>query len=224
MKIIRYLINCYLQKFIYNNKVEIRKNAVVDMHSQFEGSNLVSHRTYLKEVSLGFASYVGNDSRLIKTKIGKYSCIGPFVSIIIGQHPTKGFVSVHPVFYSTKKQVGFTFVDHDRFEEIKHADNNGHYVIIGNDVWIGAGARIMGGVTIGDGAIIGAGALVTKDVLPYSIVVGIPAKIIRYRFSQERINKLEEIAWWNKPKEWIMNHSSLFLDIDQFLAVVEGEL
>jgi len=75
--------------------------------------------------------------------------------------------------------------------------------VIGNDVWIGYDAVIMGGVTIGDGAIIGTRAVVTKDVEPYSIVGGVPAKEIRKRFTPEIIKKLMEIQWWNWPIEKI---------------------
>lgn len=81
-------------------------------------------------------------------------------------------------------------------------DNKGD-IIVGNDVWIGYEAVIMAGVTIGDGAIIGARAVVTKDVLPYTIVGGIPAKPIRKRYSEETISALSELKWWNWPEERI---------------------
>lgn len=73
-------------------------------------------------------------------------------------------------------------------------------VKIGNDVWIGTRAMILDGITIGDGAVIGAGAVVTKNVPPYAIVGGVPAKIIKYRFSQDKINELLASQWWNDPK------------------------
>lgn len=81
-------------------------------------------------------------------------------------------------------------------------DNKGD-IVIGNDVWIGYDAVIMAGVTIGDGAIIGARAVVTKDVEPYAIVGGVPAKEIRKRFSPEKIEKLQSLKWWNWPTEKI---------------------
>lgn len=81
-------------------------------------------------------------------------------------------------------------------------DNKGD-IVIGNDVWIGYEAVVMAGVTIGDGAVIGARAVVTKDVLPYTIVGGIPAKPIRKRFSEETISALLALKWWDRPKEKI---------------------
>ena len=83
-------------------------------------------------------------------------------------------------------------------------------VIIGNDVWIGSHALILGGVKIGDGAVIGAGAVVTKDVPPYAVVGGVPARIIKYRFSQEIIDKLLEIKWWNLPENILKENIKLF--------------
>lgn len=91
-------------------------------------------------------------------------------------------------------------------------------VIIGNDVWIGHGATIMGGVTIRDGAIVAANATVTRDVPPYAIVGGLPAKVLSYRFSEAQINALLKIKWWDWPAEKIHDHASEFLDIDSFIA------
>lgn len=87
-------------------------------------------------------------------------------------------------------------------------------VIIGNDVWIGAGASILSGVTIADGVIVGAGAVVTKDIPSYAIVAGNPAKIIKYRFEQKKIDYLLELAWWNWPIEKIIANNKYLLSID----------
>ena len=83
---------------------------------------------------------------------------------------------------------------------------DGRSCIIGNDVWIGNDVRIIGGITIGDGAIVGLGAVVTKDVPPYAVVGGVPAKIIRYRFEQDKIEELLRDKWWNKEEEWIKDN------------------
>ena len=93
--------------------------------------------------------------------------------------------------------------------------------IIGNDVWIGANAIILQGVTIGDGAIIAAGAVVTKDVPPYAIVGGVPAKVIKYRFSDDVILKLLEIKWWDKPEEWTTQNLDKFTDVSGFVKFLE---
>lgn len=92
-------------------------------------------------------------------------------------------------------------------------------VVIGNDVWIGAGATILSGVTIGDGAVVGAQALVTKDIPPYTVVGGVPAKPIRKRFSDEQIDALLEIQWWNWPHEEIKKRVEILCspDVDLFI-------
>lgn len=88
---------------------------------------------------------------------------------------------------------------------------------IGNDVWIGKNAIIMSGVKIGDGAVIGSGAVVTKDVPDYAIVGGVPAKIIKYRYNEDQVNALKEIAWWNWEDKLIAERYDDFFDIDAFI-------
>ncbi len=95
-------------------------------------------------------------------------------------------------------------------------------IIIGHDVWIGRRAMIMSGVTIGNGAVIGAGAVVTKDVPPYAIVGGVPAKLIRYRFGQETIDSLQALKWWEWSDEEIKAKTDLFqLPAEEFVRAVE---
>ena len=96
---------------------------------------------------------------------------------------------------------------------------------IGNDVWVGAGAIIMKGVTIGNGAIIGAGSVVTKDVESYSIVVGSPAKNVKYRYTKEDINWLEEIQWWNFSREYLKQiiQAGGFSSFEKFKTIVKGK-
>lgn len=106
----------------------------------------------------------------------------------------------------------------DKKEVAASWDNKGD-IVVGNDVWIGYEAVIMAGVTIGDGAIIGARAVVTRDVLPYTIVGGVPAKLIRKRYSEETIDLLSKLKWWDWPEERIRQNISAIKagNVDQLL-------
>jgi len=166
----------------------------------------------LRNSSLGDFSYVARNCQIYNTQIGKFTCIGPNVNTGMGAHPSSEFVSSHPLFYSTLGQSsGLVIVKKNLFDEFPET-------LIGNDVWIGNNVTLKYGVKIGDGAIIGSGAVVTKDVEPYSIVGGVPAKIIKYRFAQEQIDFLLDFKWWDKDLAWIKSNKHLFTDIAQFMA------
>jgi chloramphenicol O-acetyltransferase type B len=148
----------------------------------------VHAQVYLCETKVGRYSYIGRGSYLNDVEVGAFSSIGPQALIGTGEHPVD-LVSTSPAFYSTRKQCGATFASRDHVVER-------HRVKIGNDVWIGAKVFIRDGVSVGDGAIIAAGAVVTKDVAPYSIVGGVPAKPIRSRFDPAIVEKLLSLRWW----------------------------
>lgn len=199
-----------------NKNVKIASNACVAMSSEFEGCNRIGAYSFYSG-HMGYASYMGDHCH-INADIGKFVCIGPRVVVARGNHPTSDWVSIHPAFFSTAKQCGMTFVDKDLFEEKKQR------VIIGNDVWIGDSVILMDGIKIGNGAVIAAGAVVTKDVEPYSVVGGVPAKIIRYRFEDRNITqRLLQIKWWDRPVEWIKDKASKFYHIEEFLQEMEGD-
>jgi acetyltransferase-like isoleucine patch superfamily enzyme len=168
-------------------------------------------RTTFTNCKIGRYSYVGSDGRFWGCTIGAFCSIGPYVLAGLGRHPVD-FVSTHPAFYSPNHSASrISFTQTQNFVERAP-------IVIGNDVWIGARAIIVDGITIGDGAIIAAGAVVTKNVDPYTIIGGVPGRVIRKRFSDDQINRLLEIQWWNQPLEWIHQHSGEFLDINQFLG------
>lgn len=124
------------------------------------------------------------------------SSIGFDVKVISGEHPVDTFISTHPAFYSTAYQAGFTYVDKDYFVEDVYADKEGKYSVeIGNDVWIGARATLLACVKIGNGAIVAAGSVVTRSVDEFSIVGGVPAKHVRFRFDETRRNKILNNPW-----------------------------
>lgn len=200
-------------KFFRSNRFAHGSRLVGDIG--LEGRNYLDENAVLVDSSLGFASYVARDSELIRTKVGKYCCIGPKVCVVEGKHPTSEFISIHPAFFSLQKQSGFTYVSQQMFDEYSYSDRDRRYFVeIGNDVWIGNGVRIMSGVSIGDGAVIGAGALVTKDVEPYSIVVGIPAKKVKMRLKETTVSFLERLQWWDRSEHWIKAHAQYFYNED----------
>ena len=211
-----------VHRYKSRNNCTFEDNVIIDSFDQFEGMNrLTSDVTFLTS-SIGFASYIGNRSIIKNTKIGRYTCIATDVMTVAGSHPTSKFASIHPAFYSTRGQSGFTYVKEDKYSDFQYIDGK-FTVVIGNDVWIGSGVKIMEGVTIGDGAVVAAGAIVTKDIPPYAIIGGVPAKIIKYRFDEETIAKLLEIQWWNKNQDWIQAHAEQFENVERFLQVLESE-
>lgn len=184
-----------------------------------EGNNLIWDHSKFSGY-MGYGTYMGRYCD-INASIGRFCSIGENVSTIFNTHPTREFASTHPSFFSLAKQNGETFVKAQKFDEQIYADKERKLsVLIGNDVWIGSNATIMGGVVIGDGAIVGANAVVTKNVNPYEIVAGNPAKVIRKRFDEETINYLLEKKWWERPIEWIKENADSFESIELLKKVL----
>lgn len=199
-----------------------RKNVRIDWSCnlaansvQCEGMNAF-HENVSYRGTIGYGSFIGRDSDL-NANIGRYSSIGINVKTSTGAHPTKVFVSTHPAFYSTRKQAGFSYVTEDKFAEGIYVDNQKHVASIGNDVWIANNVLLLPGVHIYDGAIVAAGAVVTKDVEPYSIVGGVPARQIGKRFDDKTIERLLNIQWWNWSNEVIRKKAYCFSDVEDFL-------
>lgn len=147
-----------------------------------------------RNVSIGRFTYIVSGRIYDDVKIGRFCSIAENVIIGGGNHPNN-WLSTSTFCYSDMFKVKNNF--------IPYTDNA--ITIIGNDVWIGAGAFIRKGIKIGNGAIIGAGAVIVKDVPPYAIVGGNPAKIIKYRFDESTIQKLLESKWWELPPEKLKN-------------------
>lgn len=177
----------------------------------FGNYNTVYKYARLRNTEMGDFSYIARNSQIYNTQIGKFTCIGPNVVSGMGAHPSSEYVSIHPLFYSTLGQSsGLVIVDKNLFDEFPSTE-------IGNDVWIGNNVVIKYGVKIGDGAIIGAGAVVTKDVEPFTIVGGVPAKLIKYRYTKEQIEFLKQFKWWNKDLAWLKQNKNLFQNIEKFM-------
>lgn len=191
----------------------------------FGGYNRIGNGSHIEDCDVGRYTYFSSKCSVLHTKIGNFCSIGSGVKIIYGDHPTRGFVSTHPVFYSVKPISGISFVKENKFLEFKYVDSNNHYMVeIGNDVWIGSHSIILSGVRIGDGAVIAAGSVVTKDVEPYSIVAGVPAKEIRKRFNSDEVDFLLQTKWWYKDDLWIQEHANDFENISIFAEKMKSSV
>lgn len=176
---------------------------------RFSRYNAIYNFVRLRSVSIGDFSYVANGARIVNAQIGRFCSIGPGARIGLGRHPVAGFVSTHPAFFSVEVRAGATFTDRNHFEESVK-------VVIGNDVWIGESVLVRDGVSIGDGAVVGAGAVVTKNIPAYAIAAGVPARVVRYRFSPEEIKLVSESKWWERDVEWLRDHAEFFVSIEAF--------
>ena len=156
-----------------------------------------------KKYNLGKRSYIAEKSKITNknTTVGKFCTIAGDVIIGFGKKKLDR-LSVHGFQWCEKNERlwGDLVTPKENLVETLPSEP----VEIGNDVWIGYRSIIMDGVTIGDGAVIGACAVVTHDVPPYAIVAGVPAKVIKYRFPKEIIDKLEELKWWDYPEDFIV--------------------
>jgi len=202
----RYILGIF--KYNLRNLFKIRKNtslfSLIDCNSQIDKNAFVARGCKLSNVIVKEYSYISKGSEINNCTIGKFCSIAPGVKIGFGKHPTN-LLSTSPLFYTNKNVFRDAFVIKKDFNEFEET-------IIGNDVWIGMNSIILDGVIIGDGSIIGAGAVVTKNVEPYSIVAGVPAKVVKYRFDEDIIKLLLESKWWDLPKEDIIEISN-YLDL-----------
>ena len=186
--------------FIEENTVSLR--AKVGKYSIIRKGDEVC-----SDINIGDYSYLSGPRTFVDgLKMGKYCSIARQVTIGVKGH-NYHWVTTSPILTSAF----YGFINQDLAEPNK-AD-----VVIGNDVWVGMNANIMRGVTIGDGAVIAADAVVTKDVPPYAIVGGNPARIIKYRFSPEIIAKLLEIKWWDWEENLIKDRINDFYSIEDFV-------
>lgn len=183
-------------------------------NSSFGDQCKLSGYVAIINTQMGNFSYVESGTRIADADVGHFCSIAQNVQIGLASHPTRQFVSTHPFFFSPRPELGYAAKE-------KHHDGHPR-TKIGHDVWVGVGACIKAGITIGNGAIIGAGAVITKDVPPYAIYAGVPAKLVRYRFVPEDIAFLQQVQWWHGDLDWIRKHHHLFRDVQDFRDAIKS--
>lgn len=181
------------------------KNSSIHSTSKVEsGCNIVN-------TTMDRHSFCGYDCEIVNCEIGAFTSIANGVIIGGGMHPID-WVSMSPVFYEGRDSVKTKFSVHKR-ESVKSTS-------IGNDVWIGRNALIKQGVSIGTGAVVGMGSVVTKDVPPYTIVAGNPARVIRMRFEENTINELLKSEWWKMSDSELDKFTYTFNNPVEFLKLI----
>lgn len=195
--------------YLFQSDINLSKVFRTSVNSKFQKNTLVYSPSSIVNSTIGYGSYIAPNSSVSNATVGKFCSIGPNFLCGYGIHPLNG-ISTSPMFYSTKKQNGITLSSVDKIEEQKA-------IILGNDVFIGANVTILDGVTIGDGAVVGAGAVVIDDIPPYAIAVGVPARIVKYRFTPDEIEIFLKIKWWDWSEDKLKEIEQNFFNIEVFL-------
>lgn len=199
----RYLISKLIKKF---RLASIRRSSIHPTAKVEAGTEFI-------DSAMGRHSFCGYDCEVYRATIGAFTSIASGVVVGGARHPME-WVGMSPAFYAGRDSIKAKFAEHMLPPPPA--------IMVGNDVWIGRSAIVLSGVAIGNGAVVGAGAVVTKDVPPYAIVAGNPAKIIRYRFREPVIQALERIQWWNFSDQRLSELGKHFNNVSEFLAVVDG--
>lgn len=205
------------QKRHNGKKVKFWYSTHISYRCGFEGMNMVGPHTDFFGF-LGYGSYIGGDG-IVSAEVGRFTSIGPNCRYINATHAYKApFATTCPLFFSKSNgnnPQGKTFATEQMIEEFKFYDKARELVNkIGNDCWFGSNVTLIGGVEIHDGAVVLANAVVTKDVPPYAIVGGVPAKVIGYRYDDETIQFLQKTKWWNNQPEWFEKNWRLLNDVE----------
>lgn len=182
------------------------------LNSKIDKTAKVYSGTEFYDSSIGRHSYVGYDCEIHNCEIGAFCSIANGLIVGGAEHPMD-WLSTSPVFHNVGGGTG-KHLSHLPVPDVKRTT-------IGNDVWIGSRVIIMQGLSIGTGAILGAGSVVTKDVPPYSIVAGNPARIIRYRFENDVIQQLLNSRWWEMDDNTLSKYANYLSNPKKFLTAIE---
>lgn len=198
----------YLAKLLFKMRIPSFNRCTIDNTAKVNAGSVLAMAT------LGRYTYVGANTYITDAKIGNFCSIAGNCHIGGGIHPMDT-VSTSPVFLRGRNFLG------KNFAQIPYAPSE--TVEIGHDVWIGENAYIKAGVKIGTGAVIGAHAVVTRDVEPYSVVAGVPAKVLRKRFDDEVISRLLETQWWEWSDEKLAQYGSCFASPEKLLLEINKQ-
>ncbi len=189
---------------------KVGKKTVLNAPVRLVGNANVKH-----SCNVGSYTFINSGTTLFPaTKMGKFCSIGKNCELGAFDHPTT-WLSSSPIQYNLKLHFPDYIEDFEQKKIVRPKET-----IFGNDVWIGSLAVVKRGLTIGDGAIIAGGSVVVKDVPPYAIVGGVPAKVLKYRFDEKTIERLMRLQWWDMPIEDLKNIS--FDDINKALDELEA--
>jgi acetyltransferase-like isoleucine patch superfamily enzyme len=210
---LRYKI--YYQCKYWGQHLRISYGSIV-RNTIFGRYNWIGNYNTVINCQLGNYSYIAGFSTILNCRIGNYCAIATGVKIAPGKHPTSGFVSIHPSTYTIPNFHAKRYLNENKFVYNDRVE-------IGNDVWIGANAVIVDGIKIGDGAIVAANSVVTKNVGDFEIVGGTPARLIRTRFSADKIAVIKESRWWDKDEAWMQQNLPKFWSVTDFVAAMDDK-
>jgi acetyltransferase-like isoleucine patch superfamily enzyme len=199
--------------------VSMDPRVLVSLDTSVEEPVRLERSTKLTGCAVGRGTYIAGQCRLQRVRFGRFCSVGGELLVAAGAHPTSGFASTHPAFFSPAGQAGFAFADRSLFEELPQT-STGWLVDFGHDVWIGHRVTVLSGVNVGTGAVIGAGAVVTKDLSPYVVYAGVPARQIGRRCTEDEAAELLASAWWERDIVWLREHWRAFESIPALLEAL----
>lgn len=196
-------------QYIWNKCLKkLRGSAIIN--SNISKKSKISSGCDVIETSMSHYSYCGYNCTLIYCDIGSFCSLADDVSIGLSSHPID-WVSTSPIFYKQKNILKKNLTNYS-YQAVKKT-------VIGHDVWIGKGVKVKSGIKIGNGAIIGMGSVVTKDIVDYGIYAGVPAKLVKMRFSDEIVQQLLDLQWWNLSEETLIKAAQFIQDPIQFIKI-----